>query len=259
MLLEVQRAFRTAVTGRDDKVAASVRVPNGSVARRLAVYRNTVQRSLIDVLATAFPVTQRIVGERFFATLASEFVMQCPPLVPQLSVYGAGFPDFIAAHAQTQGLPYLPPVACLEWARGESYFAPDAAPLNPQDLAGLSPEALPNLQFALHPAARLVRSVYPIHRIWSVNQPDVLEVPAVDMECAESVLITRPRYDVRVRCLSEADAAFVDACARGATLNDATLAALQVDETFDLQSALQHHFIHGTFVATTPLGSKGAS
>ncbi|MBL8642985.1 MAG: putative DNA-binding domain-containing protein [Rhodospirillaceae bacterium] len=249
MLLEMQRAFKATVmgTGDADAVAALVRAPKGDVSRRIAVYRNTVQKSLTDVLAAAFPVTERIVGPRFFFVLARDYAVQFPPEVPQLSVYGAGFADFIAHHPRTQGLAYLPDVARLEWARGETYFAADAPPLNAAWLSAFGPEQLPQARFVVHPATRLVRSAYPIHRIWSVNQPEVAEVPAVDMAAAQSVLLTRPVYDVGLRLLSEADAAFVAACAAGATLNDAAVAALAVDEGFDLQAALQEHFRQGTF------------
>lgn len=251
MLLDLQRAFRATVLSHEDAAASLVQTPHGAVARRLAVYRNTVQKSLVDVLAAAFPIVQRIVGERFFFALARDFATRFPPHVPQLSVYGADFPAFIADHERTGDLPYLADVARVEWARGQAYFAEDAEPLNPQTLSALALEKLPAAIFHLHPATNLVSSRFPIHRIWSVNQPDVAQVPAVDMSVSESVLITRPQYQVIVRALSSADATFVAACARGLSLNDATMAALAVDDAFDLQTALQHHLLNATFVRLT--------
>ena len=44
---------------------------NGSdLTRRLAVHRNNVVVSLVDALADTFPVTQQLVGEDFFRTMA---------------------------------------------------------------------------------------------------------------------------------------------------------------------------------------------
>jgi hypothetical protein len=249
VLLDLQRDFRRTVTGAKDVIAPSVRAAHGPLAARINVYRNTVQQSLIDVLAAAFPAVQRIVGPRFFAALARDYAVNHPPDVPQLSLYGAGFAQFIAMHERTQDLPYLPDVARLEWARGEAYFATDAPALNPAVLANLAPGQLAAVRFALHPAARLVRSSFPIHRIWSVNQPEVTEVPAVDMNIPENVLIARPYYEVSVRLVSSADAAFIAACAGGSSLNDATVSALAVDQGFNLQDALQQHFTHGSFAA----------
>lgn len=251
MLLELQRTFRATVTSRDDAVAPLVRAAHGPVSRRIAVYRNTVQKSLIDVLAVAFPVTQRIVGERFFAAMARDFVVQHPPRAPQLSLYGDGFAAFIAAHQRTQGLPYLADVARLEWARGEAYFAADAPALDPAALAAIAPDQLVKVKLNPHPATRLMTSTHPIHRIWAVNQPDVADVPAIDMNVAESVLISRPLYEVHLRKITQANGAFVAACAQGQMLGEAVAQAFVAEPAFDFQAALQDHLINGTFTALT--------
>lgn len=249
MLLDVQRAVRATVLSNQDSIAPFVRAARGPVASRIAVYRNTVQKSLVDVLEVAFPVVCRIVGPRFFYEMARDFVHCHPPTVPQLSVYGADFPAFLAAHPQISTMPYLHDVALLEWARGESYFAADAAALNPAALSALSPEQLPELKLLPHPALRVVQSQFPIHRIWTVNQPSVTDVPMVEMDVAECVLITRPQYEVFIRKPSKGEAVLAAACAEGHNLNDAVVKALDADRAFDLQAALQLHFMAGTFTS----------
>lgn len=249
VLLDLQRIFRATVTSADDILADRVNASRGPVSRRIAVYRNTVQKSLADVLAAAFPVTQRIVGVRFFHALATDFAVRHPPTVPQLSLYGAGFPDFIATHPQAQELPYLADVAWMEWARGEAYFAADALPLDPGALSAVPVEKLSEVKLFLHPAARLIRSFFPIFRIWSVNQPEILDVPAVDMHVSENVLISRPQYEVFVRKIAAADAAFLSCLMNSGTLGEATVAGLACDEAFNLQDALQEHFFKGTFAS----------
>lgn len=239
-LSEMQQRFRTAVLSNDDTpVADFVHKPS-----RIEVYRNTVQASLIDVLATAFPVTQRVVGEGFFGALAARFVAAAPPRLPQLSLYGDGFSDFIAGEDIARRLPYLPDVARLEWARGESYFAGDAPPLDTARLAALSPNDMEYIVLRLHPATRLIKSRYPIYRIWEVNQPAVVDVPAVDMSVAQWAMVSRRGHHVVTRELDKSDAAFILAVAEGKTLAEAVAA---VDGAFDLQQALQDHFINGTF------------
>ena len=250
MLRDLQKQFATAVTGTGDAgLDAHVRSPGGRVSTRIDVYRTTVQESLGDVLAAAYPVTQRIVGAGFFRGLAAAFIAQHPPTVPHLAVYGDGFADFVAIFAPANALPYLPDVARLEWARGEVYFAADAAPLDPVSLQAIAAQALPELKLRPHPAARLVISPFPALRIWEVNQPEVAEIPAIDMSMAQQVLITRPAFQIVMREISAADAAFVAALMNGAGLGDAATAALEVDSAFDLQAALQGHLLHGTFAA----------
>ena len=80
-----------------------------------------------------------------------------------------------------------------------------------------------------------------------VNQPDVVDVPAIDLGIAERVILTRPHYAVMVRLIAPADAAFVAALNRKLSLGAAAGEALSVDPAFNLQAVLQDHFIHGTF------------
>lgn len=238
-LAEMQARFRAAVLSQDDAPVQDF------VRGNIRVYRNTVQASLIDVLATAFPVTQRIVGTDFFAGLAGRFVAAAPPRVPQLALYGGGFADFIAREDVGRQLPYLPDTARLEWARGESYFAADAPALNAARLAALGPDDLERIVLALHPATRLIDSGYPIYRIWEVNQPAITQVPRVDMNVGQWALVSRRGHHVVTREIVKADAAFLSAIIAGKTLAEATAAI--TNARFDLQQALQDHFINGTF------------
>jgi hypothetical protein len=241
----MQRRFRAAMLSDSDGDAAPL--IDANAAGRISIYRNTVRQSLADVLATAFPVTRRIVGAVFFAGLADGFIIKAPPRVPQLLAYGRDFADFIAGQDVGQRLAYLADVARLEWLRGEAYFAADAPPLDPQRLAALSPDAMERLVLDMHPATRLLCSTHPIHRIWEVNQPKIVEVPKVDMSVAQCVLISRRDHHVVVREIGAGDATFISALARGKPLGEAAGATLAQHADFDLQRALQDHFIHQTF------------
>ena len=250
MLADLQRAFHEAMLcSSDSTLAGLTTAPNGNVAARIDVYRNTVQGSLVEVVSAAFPVVRRIVGAAFFIDLARRFVIQAPPRLPQLSAYGAEFPAFIAANHGRHGLDYLADIARLEWARGESYFAADAAPLEPATIAAVPADALDDLVLKLHPATRLIRAATPIYHIWQVNQPSVTDVPVVDMNVAENVLVTRSGFRVSLRKVSAGDAAFIAAFAAGATLANALEHAGAEDTVFDLEPVLRDHLIGGTFQA----------
>jgi hypothetical protein len=251
-LRDIQSDFRATVLGGVDVVAPHVRAARGPVARRIAVYRNTVQASLSDVLAVAFPVAKRIVGDAFFFELARRFIVAHPPRLPQLSAYGGDFAAFIGRDDRLAPLPYLADVARLEWARGEAYFAADGALLRPEDLTAVPTDRLSEIRLTMHPAARLIRSVFPVHRIWSVNQPEIQDVPPVDMTRAESVLVSRPLHHVITRGIAPADGALIVALAEGATLADAVEAAVAVDHAFDLKASLAQHLLNGTFAAVIP-------
>src|SRR5690606_12000252 len=110
--------------------------------------------------------------------------------------------------------------------------------------AALSPDDMEHLVLPVHPATRLIGSRYPIHRIWEVNQPAVADVPAVDMSTAQWALVTRSGHHLITRELAKPDAAFITEVMRGRTLGEAIA---MVGSPFDLQAALQDHFINGTF------------
>ncbi len=255
MLRELQEAVRRGVL---DTAAPVGAVPEGvalvddhiPAGARFAVYRNNVLGSLTEVLAAAFPVVHRLVGDGFFRFAARAYVAGHPPAVPQLLSYGGGFPDFLAAFPPAGPVPYLADVARLEWARTEALFAADAPPLTAGDLHGLAPEAIPALVLTLHPSARLVISPWPVQAIWDANQPEHEEVPSVDLAAGgEAVLVLRPALAVEAHRLSPGDAALVGALAAGTALGEAAMIALDAEPGFDLQGALAGHLLRGSFAA----------
>ncbi len=246
-LSDIQRRFREAVLGSNDTPLTSFVNSDGLIATRIAVYRNTIQGGLLEVLVAAFPVTQRVIGPEFFANLAGRFVSTAPPTAPQLLTYGGGFAQFIATQDVARRLPYLADVARLEWAKNESYFAADAAPLDPARLAALSPDVMAQTVLRWHPATRLITSRFPIHRIWEINQPAVVNTPEIDMTEGQTALVSRAQHHVAVRALAPADAALVAAIYAGKTLKEAVDIALEVDASFDVQAALQAYFVAGVF------------
>ena len=83
-------------------------------ASRFVVYRNNVHSSLINALATAYPVTLQLVGDEFFRAMAGIFVQAYPPASPLISEYGSTFADFIQGFEPAASVPYLADVARLD-------------------------------------------------------------------------------------------------------------------------------------------------
>ena len=260
MLREMQAAFRTGVLGGDKEAALGFMAAGGlTPERRLGIYQNNALGSLAAVLAAAFPVTERLVGTRFFGAVARQFAAAHPPEQPQLLAYGALFPAFLAGLKAAAGLPYLGDVARLEWARHEAYFAADAAGPDLAALQALPPAAYPSLVFTLHPAVRIVASPHPIQTIWDANQPENDPVPAVDLKAGgQVVLIHRPASAVIHRLLDPGAAALLQHLALSQTLGEAAAATLAVAPGFDLQGVIADHLAAGTFtkVETTPAAGE---
>lgn len=250
-LLDFQRAFHEALRGDAGALADMAARLTPGTAPRLSIHRATIAVGLEQTLLNAFPVVARIVGVAAFQALSQSYIAAHPPRHPLLALYGKDFPSYVAGQPIASGLPYLPDVARLEWARQDSFLAEDAPLLDAAGLDTSDAQALSALRLRVHPAARLISSPFPIYRIWSVNQPEVedADIPAIDFNAAEHVVLTRPAGAVVARATSLADATLIEAVSGGATLGDAVEAAFAVAADFDVMHTLAAHFAHGTFRA----------
>ena len=127
--------------------------------------------------------------------------------------------------------------ARLEWALNRARHAEDAAPIDPGALRAVPPESVPSIVFQLEPSLTLLRSPWPIDRLWRANQPD--GEGTVDLDAGGAWLeVRRAGDDVGFRALDPATHAFRAAIAGSEPLGDAADAALGVDPRFDLAAAL---------------------
>jgi hypothetical protein len=172
MLLELQQDFRRHLLGGPAPALFPAILADGlSAEARLQIYRNHVTLSLREALRTTFPVTQRLVGDAFFAGMARQFIAAHPPLSPCLSEFGGALPDFIATFPPAAGLPYLPDVARLEWALNEAWHSGVEPALDAAALAAIDPADLAGASLVLQPSLRLLTSTWPVEAIWRANQP----------------------------------------------------------------------------------------
>ncbi|MEO5756137.1 MAG: DNA-binding domain-containing protein [Mesorhizobium sp.] len=216
-------------------------VPDGVVgpdglpsARRFAVYRNNVVVGLIDTLAAAYPVVERLVGAPFFKAMAAAYAVRHPPRSPIMLDYGDGFADFIATFPPASPVPYLADVARIERAWVEAYHEREAVPATPQQLATIPPERFGDAVLVLHPTIRLLSSPFPAVTIWQMNSAGANPDPVDRTDGSENALIVRCAAEVEVRRLAPDSLFFVGALQQGATPSDAAKQALRVNPRFDL-------------------------
>ncbi|GAB5374825.1 MAG: hypothetical protein AcusKO_12870 [Acuticoccus sp.] len=165
-------------------------------------------------------------GADFFAAAAVDFARAEKPASPLLFRYGAGFADVLAALPGLAPYPFVPEVAAIEWARLCAYHAADAAPLSPEALAAVPPDALPRLVFAAHPAARLVAAPAGGYGAWRANAGDAAaNGTAAGDDATVGVLVTRPQWQVLMTPLDATAMRLAAALLDGAALGDAAAAA----------------------------------
>lgn len=148
--------------------------------------------------------------------------------------YGAGFADFLEGFGPAADLPYLGAVARLDRCWTEAHLAADAATLQAAWLAQQPPETLALLRLQPHPAARWQWCAdHPAYSLWQ-RQRDGLAWDAALPWQGEGALLTRPHDAVQWAPLPHAGCALLDACAAGASFEDAATQALQADPAADL-------------------------
>lgn len=206
---------------------------------RFAVHRNNVVAGLVTALGEAYPAVRRLVGEDFFRAAAALFVRTHPPRSPVMLLYGAEFPDWIAAFPPAGGLPYLPDVARLERAWLEAFHAADAEPIDGAQLAAIPAARVAAVRFRPHPSLRLVASIHPIVSLRAGS-------PA-NLAAAETAVVARPGVEVSVRDAAPGEATLLAALLRGAPFG--ALAEVAAGGAFDLAAELRAAFARGLVAA----------
>jgi len=249
-LRDLQAAFAAHVTGADRAdLLAAVAGDTIAAAARLGIYRHHVFESLGTALAATFPTVQALVGADFFRRLARDFVALSLPAQPVLAEYGAGLPAFIAGYEPAGGLPYLADIARLDWALNLAFHAPEGRRLAGADLAAIASESLPSMSLALSAGAALLRSRYPLDRIWQASQPGAAG-ETVDLNSGGAdLLILRRAHDAAFVSLSAGEAALIAFLIEAKSLEIAAAAALQVDPSFDLSISFARLLGLGAFAA----------
>ena len=229
---------------------------NGSdPARRLGVYRNNVIVSLVDALASTFPVTLQLVGEEFFRAMAQRFVRQQPPRSPVLARYGDALPEFIAQFAPAASVPYLADVARLEWLRLQALHAADAVSVDTDAIARClaDPETLARTRWHLAPSLQLFSAPVAAVSIWAAHQEGSgLALEHVDVAQAESAWVFRSELDVMVLQTAPGEHALAQALHGSAPLGEAVAQAQRQHADLDVSQALAQLLRHGLMVGLEP-------
>jgi hypothetical protein len=236
--------FAAALCDADAALPAFIRAPAAaSLADRFAVYRNNVHVSLVDSLAHSFPIAHAHVGDEFFRAMAREYVQDHKPQSPLLTFYGKDFPDFIAAFEPAHALPWLPDLARLEQAWSDCWAAADMPALPITTLRSLGAEELAQSRLIAHPAARLVRSAWPVADLWQAHQCAQPDLTTLEWR-PQNVLLTRPHAQVLLHPMDDTAATFTAALLEGATIETAAASA----QGFDAGALLRQLFDDGSIV-----------
>lgn len=252
-LREIQAAFADALIRADTHHTALNILADGiSPLTRLGFYRTNVFENYRKALSATYPAVEKLVGASFFARLAEEYSRGYVSTSGDVGQHGSRFAEFLARHESARTLPYLTDVARLEWSIEETFNGADHVPFDLARLAAVAAERCADLRFLLAPTCRLLRSDFPVDRIWTLCQTDREGEPALDLgDGSAALLIRRERFEVLVEAQTSGAFAMLSALSEGASFGDAFAAAIALDESFDPGAFLQRHVQSGVLVDFT--------
>jgi hypothetical protein len=252
--MSLHDAFASALLAHGQPCPDGLFSSNGAdPASRFAVYRNNVQRSLIDALATSYPVTEQLVGDDFFHAMAGAYVQASPPTSPLMSDYGGSFADFIQGFGAAASVPYLADVARLERLRVRAYHAVDTPPMNQQAvLQHLQAQTqLGASRLRLHPSLATLNSAYAVVAVWAAHQTEGA-LATLDPWHAQGALVLRQGLNVKVFAIDGGSVAFINSLNHGAALEMAVADALEACAEFDLHQCLSLLISHDAITHLLP-------
>jgi hypothetical protein len=207
-----------------------------------------------------YAAIRRILGPGAFSDLVERYVGVFPSRSWDLARVGERLPGFLELDRLSIELPFLPDLATLEQAVSRAFVAADAEPLAWTDLAAREPEEVASLRLALLPGVALVRSVWPLHALWTCRLEEDDAAVSIRVEGnASRVLVYRRGGRVRVAPVDELEAALVEAASCGdATLADAPGARRRGRTPDRLVAAFRALVEREVFVLSRSAGWTGA-
>lgn len=219
----------------------------------IAVYRNGIIKACVDALEANYPSVSRLTGSDFFREMARGYALEKPPHEGELIRYGDAFPDFIAAYPPARDLPYLRPVAGLDWLWLEAFCAQPSSPLEVHTLANIPPEALGTRTLLLQDCVRWCwHPTLPVFTLWAFNRYQK-EAPDTIYWQGEGALLVRRQQQIFAEPLSAGGAVFLTSCARGNNLNQASEYALAAEPDLAIGPFFSNLLNGGVFAAPTTL------
>ncbi len=180
-LHEVQRGFWRSIAESpgcsrsdfDPSLIAAVR-PDASLdsTGRIQVYADAYFLRLRDALIEDFPTVAKVLGAERFESVAQNYLEAFPSEHPSVRHLGRSMAEFI--DGQSDVPPYLGALARFEWAMIDAFDAPDSSPLTAQGLREIEADRWPALKFVAIPALRVIHSGWPIHKLWSDEEPGAI-------------------------------------------------------------------------------------
>ena len=204
------------------KTGVSLNAQRGTPGNvRMSVYAGGYITRMREALAEVFEATHHVLGEGVFIELAEAYARKYPSHDYNLSFAGRHLPQFLKDWPRTQEMPFLPDLAQLEWLICQAFHAFDQAPMNPAQLASITPDAYGRLQLFFQPSVSVVESAWPILDIWQARKVPHKAVNINLIDRPQRVLVYRRDMQVLCEPVTAAQCVLLQGLMQGRTLGEA--------------------------------------
>lgn len=207
----------------------------------MGIYQNSAIANITHSLSLTYPVIEKLVGEAFFRAMCREFIYVTWPKSGNMDDYGAEFSCFIANFEHAKHLTYLKDVARLEWAFHQSSLADDAATTDWSTLAQVND--ILQLRFLLSPSFLQVSSIFPIDKIWHVNQDNTssdTEITLTDEQEGDAyIIVFRQQLKTLILPITAGEYALLNAFSNEELFEKAIVLASQKQADFSIDDSLK--------------------
>lgn len=202
-LREIQGSLMRDIYAGERQTASLLDHNIDNAAERIDIYHNNTLLGLTGTLANIYPVTQKIVGEGFFKTVARFYIKDRPLDSGNRNGFGHDMSLFLKNFEPAKNLPYLPDIAAIESAFFLAGIAPDRRFLSAEDIGRRSIASPDGFKVDLHPSAQIVAQSYNGLQIWQEHKKENIgEIELVKKH--HTVLCWRDQnHDVFFKAVSE--------------------------------------------------------
>jgi hypothetical protein len=186
-----------------------------AVAHRLHIYHNAYRVRLLENLRDAFEKTWTYLGDDRFEASALAFIEEHPPRHRNLRWHGADFPQWLADRFPEDA--DIAELATIDWQLRHAFDGPNATPLAPTVLAGLSAEQWETVGFQLAPTLFLAPLRYNTVSIWHALDQEQTPPIAEALPDPAWLLIWRKGWQPHFRTLDAVEHAALSQLRGGAS------------------------------------------
>lgn len=176
--------------------------------KRWTIYNHNWLFGHIKALSLTYPVCNRLVGDSFFEAMAKDYVQSNFSTYFSLNAYGANFSEFIQHFSPASSLAYLADVARMEWIVHKVFIGPSNQIMNLSKISEIIDQLdkYPKVIISLIQNGHLLKSKYPIHKIWETNQENFEGDDLVNLnEGGVRLFIWRPELDLQIDILEKTE------------------------------------------------------